>query len=139
MKRCWVDANVILRHLTQDPATQADQAAALFREAQSGRVLLRVDAITVAECVWVLASYYRRSRGEIAATLADFVAADGVEIDAVEVMISALRTYAAHNIDFADALLAARMADEGTTSVYSFDRDFDRLPGITRLEPGEAG
>jgi predicted nucleic-acid-binding protein len=139
MKHAWVDANVILRHLTQDPPDQARAALALFRAAQEGRALLRVDAVTIAECVWVLTSVYGHGRGDIAKTLADFVTADGIETDDRDVLVAALRLYAAHNVDFVDALLAARMAHQHSTTVYSFDRDFDRLPGIERLDPGDPG
>lgn len=136
MNQAWVDANVILRHLTQEPANQAEQALALFRAAQDGQVLLWVDPITIAECVWVLTSVYGHGRGEIAKTLADFLAADGIAADDQEVLITALRLFAAHNVDFADAMLAARMMRHDVTRVYSFDRDFDHLPGIERLDPG---
>jgi predicted nucleic-acid-binding protein len=136
VNEAWVDANVILRHLTQEPPDQAQQVLALFRAAEAGQVLLRVDATTIAECVWVLSSVYIHARADIATTLADFVTADGIACDDRDVLIAALRLYATHNVDFADALLAARMTERGATHLYSFDRDFDRLPGIARLEPG---
>ncbi len=137
MTEAWVDANVILRHLTQEPTDQAREALALFRAAEEGRVRLWVDAITIAECVWVLTTVYGHARSDIAATLADLVAADGIVADDQEGLIEALRLFAAHNVDFADALLAARATRHGSAYMYSFDRDFDRLPGITRLKPGK--
>jgi predicted nucleic acid-binding protein len=139
MTEAWVDANVILRHLTKDPPEQAADALALFRAAEEGRVALRVDAITIAECVWVLTSFYGHGRVEVADALAAFVSASGIVADDVEVLAVALQLFAAHNVDFADAFLAARMAQRRVPTVYSFDRDSDRLPGTIRLNPADPG
>ncbi len=38
-------------------------------------------------------------------------------------------------LDRTDAYVAAQMPVRGTDAVYSSDRDFDRVDGITRLEP----
>lgn len=137
MNRAWVDANLILRHLTQDPPDQARRVGVLFREAQAGRLKLLVDPITIAECVWVLASFYGHPRATIARALADFVVAEGIQVDEEDMLLAALQQYATQGVDFADALLAARAARHSVTAIYSFDRDFDRLSGITRIEPGD--
>ncbi len=39
------------------------------------------------------------------------------------------------NISFADAYHAVLMEDLKLTTIISFDRDFDRVPGLQRLEP----
>jgi len=38
------------------------------------------------------------------------------------------------NIDFSDALIAAEMLHGGYTEIYSYDRDFDRVTGVGRVE-----
>ena len=39
------------------------------------------------------------------------------------------------NIPYLDAYHAVAMDDLGCTQILSFDRDFDRIPGIERVEP----
>jgi predicted nucleic acid-binding protein len=39
------------------------------------------------------------------------------------------------NVDFPDAHMAALLVGESVAELYSLDSDFDRIPGITRLEP----
>ena len=134
----WIDANVILRHLTQDPPEQARRAGALFAAAQQGQLTLRVDTITVAECVWVLGSVYGHRPEQIAHALSDFVLAHGIAADDRDLLLGALDLYASYGVDFADALLAARAARTESAAVYSFDLDFDRLPGVRRIDPGRA-
>jgi uncharacterized protein len=42
----------------------------------------------------------------------------------------------AHNIPFADGYNAAFMEASSLKQVYAWDRHFDRVDGITRIEPG---
>jgi predicted nucleic acid-binding protein len=42
--------------------------------------------------------------------------------------------YVEHNIAFADASHSVLMQELGISQVLSFDHEFDRLPGIKRLE-----
>ena len=42
-------------------------------------------------------------------------------------------TYA---IDFADAYNAVLMQRMGVSEIYTWDEDFDQIPGLTRVEPG---
>ena len=52
------------------------------------------------------------------------------------VCIRALDLYAQHPfLDFADALGVAHMEARGISEILSYDRDFDRLPGVARVEP----
>ena len=38
-------------------------------------------------------------------------------------------------LDFEDALAIAHMARRGVTEIVSYDRDFDRIAGLRRVEP----
>jgi predicted nucleic acid-binding protein len=69
MKQAYVDANVILRLVTGDPPDMAEKAASVFRQAEDGRLQLVIDAIVLAECVWVLSSFYGFVPADIAPIL----------------------------------------------------------------------
>ena len=137
MKRAFIDANVILRYFTKDPPEMAEAALETFSAAQEGRVCLVLIPITVAEVVWVLESFYGYPKAQIADTISLFLRSDGLEVVDLELLVEALNLYQEKNIDFADALLATFALHRGLNLVYSFERHFDRLPGITRIEPGE--
>jgi predicted nucleic acid-binding protein len=136
MKRAFVDANVILRYFTKDPPDMAEASLKTFSAAQDGHISLIVAPITVAEVVWVLESFYGYPKEQIAATIIQFLYSEGLEVIDLDIVIHALSLYKEKNIDFADALLSASALNRGPTLIYSFDRDFDRIPEITRLEPG---
>jgi predicted nucleic acid-binding protein len=136
MKRAFVDANLILRYFTKEPPDMAEASFRTFSAAQDGHIRLIVIPITVAEVVWVLESFYEYPKDQIAVTLTQFLHSEGLEVINLDVLIQALSLYQEKNIDFADALLAVSALSGGPNLIYSFDHHFDRIPGITRLEPG---
>lgn len=133
--RAHVDANVVLRYLVGNPPDMAARAAALFGRAEQGEFVLVLEAVTIAEVVWTLRSFYKKRPDEIAPVLRQLLTLPGVEVPERPCLLEALITYGDGHVDFADALIAARAEEAGSRQVYSFDRHFDRLPGITRLEP----
>jgi len=137
MRRACIDANVILRFLTGEPPDMAGQARQLFAAADQDQVVLLLDDIVLAETVWVLTSFYELPAAEVARVLLQLLSHEAIQADDKSLLAEALRLFSDHNVDFADALLAARMRRRGITEVFSFDRHLDRLPGITHLEPGQ--
>ncbi len=132
----WVDANIIIRFLTGEPDEQAERAARLFEAVDQGIVSLRLEDVVLAEVVWTLSSYYRMTKAEIASALLELLAAEGLQNPDKPALQVALILFRDRNLDFADALLAARILDARQAQLYSFDRDFDRVPGVRRREPG---
>ncbi len=51
-------------------------------------------------------------------------------------MSHALKLFGASRLDFVDCYLAAASILENIT-VVSFDKDFDKLEGVTRKRPGD--
>ncbi|GIK56202.1 MAG: PIN domain-containing protein [Chloroflexi bacterium] len=137
MNKACVDANVILRFLLNDPLPMAQEAATLFQAVANGQLILLVDDLIVAEMVWVLKSFYKQDVVTIATTLRDFLLQDGIETADKPTVLHALTLFETKNVDFVDALLAARMMNKGMATVFSFDRHFDRLPLIQQITPGD--
>lgn len=136
MKLAFVDANVVLRFLTGDPPEMANQARLLFEEVDRGERVVFLEEIVVAEIIWVLASYYRFPRDAISEVLHNLISHSGIELENKPGIWIALDIYRNKNIDFIDALVSVRMAQHGVKEIFSFDQDFDKLPGIIRLAPG---
>lgn len=137
MKYACVDANVILRLITDEPPQMAEKAEQLFSAVDQGEITLYVADVVVAEVVWVLKSFYGFSPVDISSLLHDFLSHDGLHCEDKPGILTALSIYKEKNIDFIDALLAVRMERHEISEIYSFDTHFDRLSGITRLTPGQ--
>ena len=127
----YVDANVLIRHLTGDPPDLAVRAGAFIDEADD---LLLPDLI-VAETVYVLESYYGISRDEAAEVVRSVISYRSIRTSDTALLMKSLDIYQDHRIDFAEAYLAAAAESTGVGAVASFDRAIDRVPTITRFEP----
>jgi len=132
-REAWVDANVILRLLTNEPESMADAAQRLVERAEAGEIVLKLSAVVVAEIVWVLGSFYKTPKAKIAETLTELIMADGFAADDRDLLVGALYSMADKNVDFVDAFLAA-LARSREDAVASFDDDFKRL-GVRHILP----
>jgi predicted nucleic acid-binding protein len=133
-RRYIVDANVVLRFLVRDHPPHAQAAIRLFGRAEDGEVELLLMPWIVAEIVYGLSHVYKRTRAEAARLTAAVVTAVGVVTLERELVLDALRRYAAKNVDFADAMLAAQSAAMKLQPA-SFDKDLDGFSDVERYEP----
>jgi predicted nucleic acid-binding protein len=134
-----VDADVVIRLLTGDDPSKQRAAAQLFARVERGEIRLRTPSTTIADAVYVLTSrrLYGWSQRQVQAALGPLVMLPAFEVAERETVARALALFAAQaRLDFGDAMVAASAQETGGTDVYSYDRDFDRVPGIRRLEPG---
>jgi uncharacterized protein len=130
-----IDANVMLRFLTNEPVAQAEASARLFEALARGEESVQIEEVVLAEVVWTLASFYRMQRGDIGNALLQLLADAHVLAADKDALRLALAIFSERNIDFADALLAAKALQSDDKIIYSFDRDFDRIEGVIRREP----
>jgi len=127
----FLDTNVIIRHLTGDPPAMAARATAVL--AGPGPLLL-VDLV-VAECVYVLESFYEVLRTRVAELMRAAIALPSIQTIDAEVLLRALAVYEIDRLDFAEAYLVAHAETTGVNAIVSFDRSIDRIATITRYEP----
>jgi predicted nucleic-acid-binding protein len=127
----FVDTNILIRHLTNDPPRQARRATAFL---QSADELLLADPI-VAETVYVLESFYEVPRARVAELIRSILAYEPIKVIDRDLLLRAVEIYEVHRIDFAEAYLAASAEVTGVGEVASFDRSIDRVRTIRRVEP----
>ena len=132
-----IDTDVIIRLLTGDDLEKQARARTLFQRIEAGEVIVFAPITTIADCVYVLSSpsLYKLPRAEVVGLLLPILRLRGFRVQDRRAVLKALDLYAATALDFGDAYLAASMQRMGSRTVYSFDRDFDRIKGIQRVEP----
>jgi predicted nucleic acid-binding protein len=131
----FLDTNIRLRYLTRDDEKKAASALALLRRIEQREETVATSQLVIFETVFTLQKTYRISRTQIRDALSDIISLRGVELPNKPIYLRALDLYAEKNISFADVYNAAYMQAHHLNEIYSFDTDFDKIDGITRVEP----
>jgi uncharacterized protein len=133
----FLDTNIFLRYLTRDDAQKHQACLVLFQQAEQNQVSLVTSEAVITEVVYVLSSpkHYQLSRPRIQVALSRLLILSGLKVPQRQVCLRALDLYAKHNLDFEDCLSLAHMEQQDLTQLYSYDRRFDAIAGVTRLEP----
>jgi len=108
----------------------ARATAALAR----GERLLLADLV-LAECVYVLESFYEVERERVAEVMRAAIALPSIAVLDAPLLLRALEVYEVDRLDFAEAYLVASAEATGVGAVMSFDRAIDRVRTIERVEP----
>ena len=129
--RALLDTNVLVRHLTGDPPSQARRATAFL----AGDHELLLTDLVLAELVYVLESFYERPREEVAEAARSLLALPSIATVDSDLLLRSLELYESHRLDYAEAYLAAAAEVWDLDRVVSFDRGLDRVPSIKRVQP----
>jgi predicted nucleic-acid-binding protein len=100
----------------------------------AGEERLLADLI-VAECVYVLESFYEVPRARVAELMRAAVALPSIRVADELSLLRALEVYELERLDFAEAYLVAQAEATGVGAIASFDRSIDRVTSISRREP----
>lgn len=132
----FVDTNIFIRLLTQDDAAKSADCLKLLKRAESGEITLFTSESVIAEVIYVLSSpaLYRTSRTELVMALVPVITNRGLEIDHKASILQALERFAITRFDFEDCLSFEHVKRQRLDGIFSYDRDFDRMPDIARLE-----
>ena len=130
-----IDANIILRYLTNDVPSQAKQAEELLKRVEEGSEEVFLPDIILADIIWILEGYYKQPREEIREWITAIISLQGLIFSDKDTALNALDIYLDKKIDWSDAFAASQMLQREITEIYSFDRHFDKIGGIARVEP----
>ena len=99
----FVDTNILVRHLSGDPADMAARATAYLAAAEE----LYLTDLIVAETVYVLESFYEAPREQVATAMRSLGSMRSVVTVDRAVLLRAIEVYEIDRLDFAEAYLVA--------------------------------
>lgn len=109
--------------------------AARATAALAGENVLLLSDVVLAECVYVLESFYEVARPRVAELMRSAIALTTIQTIDPPTLLRALEVYEVNRLDFAEAYLVAQAEATGVKEVLSFDRSIDRVDTVTRREP----
>jgi uncharacterized protein len=137
MPVCFLDTNILLRYLTRDDEPKAQRALNLLMRVEQGEEKVITSSLVIFETVFTLQSFYKVPRQRIKELILSIISLRGLHLPGKNVYYHAFDFYVTKNISFADAYNAAYMLSEQVSSIYTWDKDFDKIDGIVRLEAEE--
>lgn len=120
MKEEVIDTNVLLRFFVGDDKQQQQQASSWFSQAQKGKRKLVIKSLVVAETCFVLESFYKKQRKEIADVFGVFLAQSWLVVEERNILLLLWAWYK-KGFHFVDSYLLS-WAKNNNSSIISFDR-----------------
>ena len=131
----FIDTNIFIRFLVNDIPQKADACEKIFKNAVAKKETLFTTEMVIAEIVWVLESYYELSQQEVQEKVEKILNTPNLICPHKDLILNALTIYGEKNIDYIDAYNALILKNKGITELYSYDKHYDRMDWLTRLEP----
>jgi predicted nucleic acid-binding protein len=133
----FLDANIFIRHLTNDHPLISPACFALFQAIEQGREQAWTSDLVITEVVFVLASktLCNLDRERIRDLVLPLISLSGIKLVNKRLYRRVFDLYTTSAIDYTDAYIAALMESRKQIELYSYDTHFDRIPTIKRIEP----
>ena len=135
----FLDTNVFLRHLRGDHPDFSPRATALLRRIEQGSLKVRTADTVVFETVFTLERVYKQSKEAIRDAFLPLIELPGMVLPGKRRFRQVFTYYVERNISFADAYHAVLTESLRLRQIVSFDRDFDRVRTVSRVEPDPEG
>lgn len=120
MEEAIIDTNIILRYLVRDNETLYHQACGVLKKGESGRIKIIIKPLVIAECVFVLESFYKKDRVEIADAFKVLLSQKWLKVDERKIMLALWEKYL-KKLHFVDSYLLA-WTEVNKAKILSFDR-----------------
>lgn len=120
-----LDTNVLIRFLVGDNKDQQKTASDLFNQAQKGKRKLLIKTLVIAETCFVLESFYKKNRIEIADAFGTFLVQTWLLVEDREVLFSIWDWYK-KGFHFVDSYLIS-WAKINNSSIVTFDKELKKV------------
>ena len=130
-----LDTNILVRYITQDVPEQAEIAERLLDQLTPSRPGF-ISREVALEIVWVLERSYRFSRIQIVEVLTTMIGAENLVVEYDEDIARATIIYEQSGTDFSDLAILMASKRVGCEMLFTFDRKFARMDGVTLLDEG---
>lgn len=118
----YVDANYFIRLILKDIPEQYDQVYKLITSGAQGKTRLLTSTIAFFEVYWVLSSYYRISKPELAIALSTILQMNFVDLSEREILNQSLAVFGQSNLGLEDCYHLCYAKEFNSNSLATFDK-----------------
>jgi predicted nucleic acid-binding protein len=135
MTLSFLDTNIFLRHLLQDDPNHSPRSSAFLKCIEAVEAKVRTSDTVIFETVFTLQKGYRQPKQAISDALLPLIELPGIMLPSKRRYRKVFSLYVDENLPFADAYHAVLMEQLNLTEIVTFDTDFDKIKGISRIKP----
>ncbi len=122
-----IDTDIILRYLVGDDENLYQKAKQIFAEAKEGKREIRVKIVVIAECCYVLESFYKKSKDEIAESMEVLLSQKWLKVEDRQPLLYMWQWYR-NNLHFVDSYLLA-CSKTNKMKILTFDKILQKRSG----------
>jgi predicted nucleic-acid-binding protein len=123
-----LDANILVRYLTQDDPGQSREAADEIEKGLAAGDMFFIADIVLCELVWVLEAAYGHDRREIVPVLESILRTWQFQFENKDLLWKSLADYRTKKGDFADHLIGQAGQKAGCPEILTFDAGLKNNP-----------
>lgn len=131
----FIDSNIFLRYFERDDELAYRKIERFFAGIVNGNITGISTSPVIAEVVWVLKKFYNWEKEEIYNNINLILRTPNIIFKERTILLEAISVYKERNISFIDAYNYSFMKANKVVEICSFDKDFDKLPDVRRLDP----
>lgn len=131
----FLDTNILLRHFLQDHLVQSAKATKFLLEVEQGKIRVYTSDLVIFEVVFTLQRTYYLAKNKIQGAILPLLELPGIKLSGKRIYKRVFALYIEKNLPFADAFYIALMEKLKINQIISFDKEFDGIESISRIEP----
>ena len=122
-----IDTSVLVRFLTRDIEAMYQESVGWFLKAEKGEVRLSLPSIVVAETCFVMESFYKKDKIDIAEKIEVLISQKWISVKSRNVLLRCLNLYKV-GVHFVDAYLCA-LSEKSGNEILTFDSKLKKMNG----------
>lgn len=122
----FIDTNILIRFLRADHPQLSRHAKEIFEKAETGKIKIYLDELIVAETVWLLSSFYKLKKEEIARRMQDLISQDWIINPRKKIILEALSLFSKAALAYIDCWIIMASRDL-KLKLKTFDKKLKKL------------
>ncbi len=108
MKKVIIDSNILLRFLIDENSHLQVEATKILNRAENGKLIIILNEIVIAECIWVMMSFYKLDKLTVFDKIKNLIIKDCFEIINRDLIYSSLKLFSQVNLSWVDCYLCCQ-------------------------------
>ncbi len=130
----FLDSNIFLCHIHQNDPLLSPKASAIFSSIEKGELRVITSDFVILETVFTLQRSYKVSKVDVTNAVLPLIELSGIMLIGKKRYRKIFSLYTTTSLGFVDCYNIVFMKQRKLTTLLSFDKGFDRISGIKRIE-----